>query len=196
MTTVLACAVGDRILMAADSCTNVYERPLHDAARKVVRLPAGDEEVLIGVSGSAGMPDVLHAGLKLDAVPVEDEDPQAWAHAVAVAATELAVEAGLVEAGRMESNLLLGWRGHLWTLVHSCALRHPDGRAALGSGEGSALGALDALLDVGVTPAEAIVRAVQIACRRDRYSEPPIYLELLAPQKRKEPGREAVAGSP
>ncbi len=178
MTTVVAVAVGGAVFMAADSMTNVYERPVA-SARKIVRLAAGDGEVLIGFAGDGGLPGALVANLKIDGQPAEGEDPQAWAWSVASATTEIGVEAGLVENGRLDGNLLLGWRGRLWTLVHRQAIPHPDGRGALGSGEGPAIGALDAFMAMGMEPAEAVTRAVQIGCNRDRYSGGPIRLEVL-----------------
>jgi hypothetical protein len=43
----------------------------------------------------------------------------------------------------------------------------------------SALGAVDALLGVGVQPVEAVVRAVQIAIGRDINSDAPVLVEVL-----------------
>ncbi|MBQ1047875.1 hypothetical protein KBX50_05300 [Micromonospora sp. C51] len=180
MTTVVAAAVAGTVYMAADSCTNVYERPVIDGIRKLLRLPAGNDQVLLGVCGLGGLPGCIAADLKLDAVPKPGEDADAWAHAVARAVTDIAVEAGLVDNGKMDGSVLLGWGGRLWSLSHSTACAHPDGRAALGSGEGPAMGALDVLLDDGVSPLTAVRRAAEMGCRRDRYSEPPIYVEVLS----------------
>ncbi|WP_047892560.1 hypothetical protein [Micromonospora sp. RV43] len=179
MTTVVAAAVDGTVYMAADTMINVYDRPIPGGARKIVRLPAGDGEVLIGVTGSGGLIGVVESLLKIDGEPGPDEDPQQWAFTVAKAVTELAAEAGLYEDGRMDGSLLLGWKGRLWTLVHACAVPHHDGRTALGSGEGPAIGALDALLDRDVPPETAVVDAVHIGCKRDRFSGLPIQVELL-----------------
>lgn len=180
MTTVVACAVDGTVVMGADTCTNVYERPILNGAQKIVRLSAGDgDEVLLGVAGGGGLVGVLEAGLKLKAAPGDGENPQPWAHAVAVAVYELARDGGLLDGGQLDGHLILGWRGRLWTIAHSVAIPHPDGRAAIGSGEGPAIGALDVLLDRGVPAGEAVYEAVTVGCRRDRYSEPPIQMELL-----------------
>lgn len=178
MTTVVGLAVDGAVFMAADTMTNVYDRPV-PAARKILRLPAGDGQVLIGITGSAGIPDLLAARLKIDGQPAEDVDPQPWAYAVASAATDLTVEAGLVENGKLDGHLLLGWGGRLWSVAHRMAIPHPDGRAALGSGEGPAIGALDVLMDMGVSPVEAVVRAAIVGCIRDRYSGGEIRVEVL-----------------
>lgn len=179
MTTVVAYGDGETVWMAADSCTNVYERPIVGSATKILRLDAGDDEVLLGLAGAGGLATVMPL-LKLPFTPEDDGVPQAWANEVALAITALAVEHGLVEDGQMDGHLLLGWRGLLWTIVHAMAIPHPDGFAALGSGEGPAIGALDALRICDVEPAEAVRLAAEIACRRDRYSMPPIQLEVLA----------------
>lgn len=178
MTTVVACCAGDDVIMAADTCTNVYERPIIGGATKLHYVDAGDETVILGLAGHGGLAGVVPA-LTFEDPPEPGEDAQAWAHGVAMAITQAALEANLVEDGQMDGHLLLGWRGHLWTLVHAMAIPHPDGRAAIGSGEGPAIGALDAFLTAGVPPVDAVRLAAEIACRRDRYSMPPIHLEVL-----------------
>ncbi|GAA3751026.1 hypothetical protein [Micromonospora maritima] len=182
MTTVVAAAVDGKVFMAADSATNVYERPVVGGIRKLLRLKAGAlGEVLLGVAGAGGLPGCIQASLQIDSVPLEDEDVDAWAHAIACAITEIATEAGLLEDGSLSGSVLLGWNGHLWTLGHACACAHPDGRAAIGSGEGPAMGALDVLLDDGADPAYAVVRATQAGIRLDRFSEGPVNAEVLGP---------------
>lgn len=177
MTTVAALAADGRVFMAADSCTNVYERPIVGGAHKIRRVPAGVGSALLGFCGDGGLADTVAADLKLDAEPSEsDEDRQSWASAVARAVTDLAVGAGFIEDGRLSGTLLLAWRGYLWTLSHAHAIPIPDGVAAIGSGEGPAMGALDVLRELPtVSPAAAVRRAVEIACARDRYSMPPLH---------------------
>lgn len=179
MTTVAAVAKNGAVYMAADSCTNVYERPIVGGATKILRLTP---EILLGVSGYAGLIGLYAADLPgaLPPPPGEEEDPQPWAHKVATVASQLAVTVGLVENGRLDGSLLLGRAGRVWTLVHATAIPHADGVAAIGSGEGPAIGALDALLARKVNPLAAVREAVQIACSRDRYSEPPIQAETLS----------------
>lgn len=187
MTTIVAAAVDGTVYMASDSATNVYERPIIGGINKLLRLPvAAGGEVLIGVTGSGGLPGCISANLKIEQVPADPDDADSWAHAIACAISEIAVQAGLTDEGKMDGGVLLGWGGRLWSLGHSTACAHPDGRAALGSGEGPAMGALDVLLDGGeddepADPATAVLRAALIGCRRDRYSEPPVWLEILRP---------------
>lgn len=172
---------GSTVWMASDSLTNVYDRPIISGVRKLLRLPAGGGyQVLLGVAGAGGLPGCLTANLKIDAVPLPGEDVDAWAHAIACAITDIATEAGLMEDGDIDGSVLLGWGGRVWTISQSCACAHPDGRAAIGSGEGPAIGALDVLLDTGVDPSEAVVRAAQVGIARDRYSGGPVQMERLA----------------
>lgn len=179
MTTVVAYGAGDTVWMAADTCTNVYERPVVGGATKILRLDAGDDEILLGLAGHGGLASVMPS-VELEMSPEPGEHAQAWANQVALAITRHAVEHGLVEEnGQMDGHLLLGWNGLLWTIVHAMAIPHPDGYAALGSGEGPAIGALDALRICDVEPGEAVRLAAEIACRRDRYSMPPVQVELL-----------------
>jgi ATP-dependent protease HslVU (ClpYQ) peptidase subunit len=88
--------------------------------------------------------------------------------------------------------MLLGCNGRLWSLTHMHAIPHLDGVAAIGSGEGPAIGAVDALLPFTgppwqMLPAEVVFRAVRIGITRDRYSADPILVELL-PAREDSPG--------
>jgi len=167
--------------MAADSMINIYERPVVGGARKVRRLKAGGGEALVGAAGTSGILAVVGNLLTLPDPPAAGEDPAPWAEAVALQATRLAVEHSLLDDGRMDCTLLLGWAGRLWTLSHATAIPHPDGIAALGSGEGPALGAIDAMLALhpDMPPQELLGRALKIATRRDRDTAGPVWLELL-----------------
>ncbi|MEU1761285.1 hypothetical protein [Micromonospora sp. NPDC005652] len=179
MTTVVAYGDGKTVWMAADTATNVYERPIVGGATKILRLDAGDNEVLLGMAGAGGLASVLPSA-SLPMSPEDGESPQGWANAVALTLTQAAVEHGLVEDGKLDGIMLLGWNGLLWTITHAMAIPHPDGCAALGSGEGPAIGALDAFLLRGEDPAVAVRLAAEIACRRDRYSMPPVQVEVLS----------------
>lgn len=188
MTTVIAAAADGVVYMAADTLTNVYDRPIVGSIHKIIRVPFtdGSGEALVAFAGNGALPGAIGAGLKIKRGPKGGKDPQPWAYAVACAITQLAVEAGLVESGCLDGIALLGWGGHVWTVFHGGALLHPDGRAAIGSGEGPAIGALDALLSVGESPADAVVRAVEIAVDRDKHSGLPLQLEILSPQAKAE----------
>lgn len=181
VTTVVGLARDGAVYMAADSMTNAYERPISNGARKILRLPAGGNgEALIGVTGSGGLPGVIAAELKIFEAPSEDQDPQPWAHTIARDITKLALDSSLAEDGHMSGTVLFGWGGRLWTLTHAMAIPHEDGIAAVGSGEGPAIGAVDALLVAGMTDLPQIVaRAVAIGINRDRCSGGPIQVEML-----------------
>jgi ATP-dependent protease HslVU (ClpYQ) peptidase subunit len=196
LTTIVGYARNGAVYMAADTMTNVYERPIVGGARKLHRVKAGlDDEVLLGICGAGGLAGELPQHLKIDAVPglkidavpdgADDPDVQAWAHTVARAITEIAVEAGLVDDGKLDGHLLLGWGGRLWTLTHTMAIPHPDGVAAIGSGEGPAIGALDALVELAANgtipwdPLRFTITAAAVGIARDRYSGAPIDVEFL-----------------
>lgn len=181
MTTVAALATGGAVYMAADSMTNVYDRPV-PSVTKVRRLPiGGGGECLIAVCGDGGLADMVTDLLSIDDAPASGADPQPWAAAVSRACTALAVEQGFTDGGRMDGTLLLGWNGRLWSMPHGQAIAHPDGVAALGSGEGPAIGAIDALMacDCDREPADVVVTAVRIAIERDKHSGGPVHLEVL-----------------
>lgn len=184
MTTIAALAVSGHVFMAADTVTNVYDRPIVGAVQKIRRVPIGQDghkgECLIAVCGDGALADMVSHLLVLDSVPAEGDDSQSWAAAVARACTALAVEQGLTEAGRLDGTLLLGWNGQMWSMPHGQAIRHLDGVAALGSGEGPAIGALDALRNQ-MDPEIAVTTAVHIAIERDKHSMAPVQTETLGP---------------
>lgn len=177
MTTLAAIAKDGQVWMAADSMTTVYDRPIPNAARKIRRLPVGHAEALIGVCGDGGLADLLTTRVTLPSLEGMG-DLQIWAAHVAYVVTDRAIEAGLTEDGRVDGHFLLGHAGQLWTLIHAQAIPHPDGIAALGSGEALAIGAIDAL-EASNDPVQTLGRALQIACHRDRYSAGPVYVELV-----------------
>jgi ATP-dependent protease HslVU (ClpYQ) peptidase subunit len=181
LTTVLSVARDGQVWMAADSLVSVCDRPMPGAVKKVLRLPAGDGYFLLGIAGDGALAGLARRFMRVNVVPGAGDDPQEFADDVAQMLTELAREHGILDEGRMDGTLLLGWGGQLWTVVHAQALPHPDGTGAVGSGADAALGAVDALLGVGVQPVEAVVRAVQIAIGRDINSDAPVLVEVLGP---------------
>lgn len=190
MTTVVAYARRGHVFMAADALTNVYDRPVA-SVRKILRVKAGDSEVLLGGAGSTGLFGLFRAKLDIPATPAprtSDDEIDAWAHGIAARCSDLAVAATLVEDGRMDGAFLLGWGGRVWTLTHHTAVAHPDGRATVGSGQGLALGALDAMHQLAehnaipADPARFVVEAVRIAVGRDRHSGGEIRVEMLPPE--------------
>lgn len=173
MTTVVAYAHGGRCIMAADSMTTVYDRPVATAV-KVRHYPTTDGRggYLLGFAGEGAGPAAVERNHTIESLPdfTDEADRNAWANAVAHAITEIYLEHALAEGGRMDSHLLLGAGGHVWTITHQQAIAHHDGIAAIGSGEGPAIGALRGLLNVGTDPLEAVRGACEIAISMDRYS--------------------------
>jgi ATP-dependent protease HslVU (ClpYQ) peptidase subunit len=178
VTTIAAVARDGRVHMAADSLTNIYDRPVFDGARKIRRIPVGESsEALLAVCGDGGLADLATARLHPSR---PDGDLQAWAAGIAYEISGLAVEHGLIEQGRLDGSLLLGFDGSLWHITHGQAIPIPDGVAAAGSGEGPAMGALDVLLSRGEDTGEAVRLAVEVACHRDKHSAGPIYTESIS----------------
>lgn len=180
MTTIAALVLDGTVHMAADSCNNVYDRPIIGGAQKIIRHPAGDGEVLLAVTGSGGIMRIIPQRLHVEAAPSGGEDPQSWADAVAFALTELCVEARMLNTdGVMDGTVLLGWNARLWSLTHMQAIPHPDGVGALGTGEGPAIGVIDALRARDGNGRDIVTEAVRVACHRDRYSAEPVQYEAL-----------------
>lgn len=181
MTTVCALARNGQIWMAADTRNNVYDRPIIAGAHKIQRrmVEAANGDLLLGLAGDGCIQQLTHK-LKVDYLPddADSNDAQSWADAIATGITDIALEAAVTnDAGRMDALLLLGAVGRVWTLTHHQAIPHPDGIAAIGSGEELAIGALEAMLslDLGAEPGEWLVkRAVSIACQYDIYSDEPV----------------------
>jgi ATP-dependent protease HslVU (ClpYQ) peptidase subunit len=173
VTTLVGYARGRHTLMATDTATNVYDRPIY-SAEKVVRCTTDgkDGSYLLGFAGEGAGPSVARGRHGVACMPdfTDPGDRNGWADAIARALTELFIEHQLVEGQRIDGTMLLAAGGHLWTLTHHQAIAHPDGMAAIGSGEGPSLGALHALIGAGRAPAKAIARACEIGILLDRYS--------------------------
>lgn len=192
MTTVVALAQDGNVHMAADTTTNVYDRPIF-GVRKICRVEILGIRALIGVSGDGAfchlLPVAINASesalLRDKTVRSAGDSDTHIAHTIAEALTELAVARGLVDDGRMNGNFLLGFKGQLWTLVHQQAIAHPDGLAAIGSGEGPAMGCLWALATregggrLPMTPGLAVTYACRAAIRFDRYSGGVVQVESV-----------------
>lgn len=187
MTTVCAVARDGVVVMGADSMTNVYDRPVY-GVRKIARVDVKDASadpanptLLLGIAGDGALANLVNA-LSIDTTPTPDEPCQPWANTVASALTEILVEAGCTENGRIDGNLLLGWRGQLWTISHHQAIPHLDGVAALGAGEGPAIGCLDYGLRIGNRDlAQLVAIAVGIGIDRDKHSGGDITIETIGP---------------
>lgn len=180
MTTVVAIARDGVVHMAGDTMTNVYERPIYGVP-KIIRgaLPDDAGSVLLAFAGDGALPALLARKLLINDAPTI-EARQSWASVVAELTTNIALAAGLSDDGRVTSSVLLGWNGYLWTLIHHQAVPHADGVAAIGSGEGPAIGCVDYGLSIGVDDLEALARsAVAIGIQRDRYSGGVVQYERL-----------------
>lgn len=184
MTTVVGYAEGGSVWMAADSRTNVYDRPMNGAGRKIMRLVAGDQEVLVAISGNAGMPGVIRRAWTGE-LPAPPDDPgvQAWAEDVSAVLTRAMLDTAMVDMadGHMDGHFLLGAAGQIWTVHHFAAIPHVNGRAAIGSGESAAMAALGVLLDAGEVPLAAVSRAAEAAIALDMWSGLPLQVEVLEP---------------
>lgn len=184
MTTVAAIARHGAVRMAADTMINLYDRPI-TGFPKICRLPiyGTGGELLLGFARHGGMGTLLRTRVDVPDEPAPDVDPQPWVDQLTLRITEVACRHGLVcneQDGQMDAELLLGWRGRLWSIVHAAAIAHPEGVAAVGSGEGPAMGAMAALLaHTDLPPAEVLHRALMVACQFDRHTAPPIQVEAL-----------------
>ena len=181
MTTVVAVADERGVWMAADTTTNIYDRPVTGWARKIIRLRAGAGTALLGISGNAGIPGQVRRVWPdgLSELPVDAEERQVWAEDIASELTVPLVEAGMVHEGQLDGHLLLGVPGAVWTIQHHMAILCPAGRGAVGTGEGPAMGAVDAFLQMKYQPDRAVELAATIACARDRWSGLPLQLESI-----------------
>lgn len=184
MTTVVAIARDGAVAMAADRMSHLYDRPVPGATKIRRHTIKGEDlgtrgELLLAFAGDASLTRLTARHLTVDGAPDADATVDArteWACAVAEAVTEIAREAGVTDNGRLDGNGILAHDGHVWTIAHAMALHHDDGIAAIGSGEGPAIGAVDAMLgaiDRNPTLAdlEALARlGVLTAIKRDTYS--------------------------
>ena len=177
MTTVVAVAQGHDVWMAADTMTNIYDRPVY-TARKIRRVSTPSGDLLLGFSGDGALADMVQYRVGYPALTGDRLD--LWATSIAIAISTQGVAEGLVDDGRLGGNLILGTQGRLWTLVHMQAVAHDDGMAAVGTGEGPAIGALEALLLLGEKPEFAVQQACEIGIARDRYSGGDVTTEHLA----------------
>src|SRR4051794_3627424 len=117
MTTLVAAAADGLIAMAADTLTNVYDRPIIGGAKKIRRLMVGGQlNALVGFAGCGGLVAVAqHIAIDREPDPTSDRDCQEWAMSVAVELNRWSVETGITQDGRMDGSVLLGWGGRLWT---------------------------------------------------------------------------------
>lgn len=186
MTVVAALRDAGRVVLAADSCTVDGGDIRFPNTRKLFDLPAGTDRVVIGCAGRASYNLVLRHGLKIEASPIDDEDPDAWAAAIAQAAWEIADASKIVDKdGEIDGVALLAWRNRLWLMGGDQTLIPCDRPVTIGSGGQVALGALDVLTDSSYTlglDAETIAgRAVAAACAHHATCGGPIQVLATTP---------------
>jgi ATP-dependent protease HslVU (ClpYQ) peptidase subunit len=191
MTTAIAYGVDGKVYMAADSMTNVYSRPVA-SAKKIAKLPVNgtDSRALLSVAGAGALAQWISYDLELPDY-LGDDVLDVWAKEVAEIITRESIDRNLTDDGKMESSVLLAFRGRVWTIDHFYAIAHPDNIGAIGSGEGPAIGALDALLvavDQWIIPAGGrkpgeedllalMESCVSVAIKRDKHTGGEIQVE-------------------
>ena len=170
MTTIVGYAKGPHTILAADTQTNVHDRPEYTAV-KIHRHPTTrrDGAVLLGYAGAARALVAQH--LTIECLPnmADPDDRNTWATSIAVAITGIYLDHGLTEDGQMDGTVLAGAQGHLWTIAHNLAIPSP-GYGAIGTGSDIAIGALHALTDAGIHPIDACTRAVHYAAKYDLHT--------------------------
>jgi ATP-dependent protease HslVU (ClpYQ) peptidase subunit len=189
LTTILAVADEGWLYMAGDTYTRMYDRSCVDGLTKVHRLTFTDapgEHVLMGGAGysSAGLAFASLPEL-LGPVPAPDADLRQWAGHVSRRVFRFLAKELLDDADGDVSRCayLIGYREKLFTIVHNGAIAHPDGVAALGSGEGVAIGAYLALkhADWGTNSRARVEQAMRLACTVDGHSNLPFDLLSKSP---------------
>ncbi len=178
MTVIAALVHGGQVWVASDSTGVDGSGRRWPNARKLTRVPVGrrGDYAVLGFCGHSGLSALTRGGqveLPVEPHDEDDDDADAWADGVARAVTGMVVDASpaLVEDdGHMAGQGLLALRGRIWGVTEHSAYRF-DRYAAIGSGGDLALGALEILAEQveseWMTPADALRRAVAIACKWD-----------------------------
>lgn len=198
MTTVVAFARYGAVHMASDSMANVYDRPIYDITKIIVLR--GD--VILGFAGAGALPMLMRDKLHIEALKAEAsaQDTQAWADNIARQICRLAADHLLTNTdGVFDGSAILGHNGHVWTIAHMAAIPHTDGIAAIGSGEGPAIGALDyyAMSATAGDDIECVMRtAVEIAIVRDKHSGGNIQYSCVTTPKEPIMGGKPSKGTP
>lgn len=172
MTVVVGVINNGTVVMAADSAFVDEEDGVATRPLKLVTLPVGDEQAVIGVAGSASSIPLVRWTLVIPAAPSAGSE-DAWAQSIAEAATLASRDAKISDKdGIMPGRLLLAFRGRLWTIEDMLAMP-VEVFGAIGSGSAWALGALAVLIDTE-KPKRAARRAVEIACAMHVHCRPPV----------------------
>lgn len=165
MTTVAALIHNGTVYMAADSQTNIYDRPVY-TAQKIIRRTSGGVPLLLGVAGDGAMGGLL----TYDWTPpyaASDGGLRGWLHEVATSITALCIERNVgLDNGRLHSSVLIGYRGELHHLTHGQAIDPGMNCAAIGRGEEPAMATMLALRDhTNLDPDAILAAAIGYAAR-------------------------------
>lgn len=194
MTVIAAITDGRTVWIGSDSlATSGDVRIPHGPklVRKRVGRTGGD--LVIGTSGTSALGPLVRYDLDVPVPPdpEDDDDVDSWAHAVAKAITELAVEATPPmtyeddDATRhLDGGLILGYAGRLYIIETNLALR-VAGYTATGSAREPALGALSALtaLEIhrlAVKPERALDLAIRAAIAHHAGAGGDVHVERVA----------------
>lgn len=175
MTVIAAIARDGNVIMGSDSVASCAGSFVYKGEGKIVEIvAAGGDRVLIAAAGNAAVPSVIKRHLKIDGVPALDDSDEAaddWAAAIAQAITELLagctpslIVSSPDDADAIDGTIALAWRGHLWMMCTHTAIRPSNGILSIGSGMDVAVGAMNAALQFGAMPLDAVITAVKLAC--------------------------------
>lgn len=145
MTTVAALIRDGVVHMAADSQTNIYDRPVY-TARKIIRRSVGSSDLLLGVAGDGAMAALLRYDWEM---PLRGDYAELrWLNLVMSSITDLALERNIgLEDGRLTTSILIGHRGALYHGTHHQLVSPGMSCAAIGRGEEPAMATMLALQD-------------------------------------------------
>lgn len=186
MTVVAAYADNGTVWMAADTYASAGGGTVAEV-QKVLRIPVGDSEALLGIAGSA--PLIQLVAFDFDAPALRDGgDLDEWAYRVAVELTRVCRKAGhpVVNDNNDQfigGGFLLRFAGSLWR-VGTNEATPLGGYYAIGSGGAEALGALYAFHLTGklqLNPDRWVQAAVDAACHWDRDCRAPVTFHVLDP---------------
>lgn len=184
MTVIAAVVDQGRVWMAADSYSlGPYEQVLH--TRKIDRLTAAGETILLASCGRAGIGPLAARQVSSCRPPGRRADPDGWAQGMAEAITDTCRARGHVDSdGDLDGELLLAWRHRLW--VVSMDLAQPVGTyIAIGSGRMVALGAMWATPDA--PPERRVGLAVEAAIEHVAHIGGPVLTEATSPRSGRRP---------
>lgn len=175
MTVIAAIAKDGNVIMGSDSAASCAGSFIYKGEGKIAELIAtGGDRVLVAAAGNAAILSVIKRDLKIEGTPPVDADDEAadeWATAVAQAITGILADCSPSllsssdgDATSLDGTIALAWRGHLWMVFTHTALRPSNGILSIGSGMDVAIGAMNAALQFGAKPYDAITSAVELAC--------------------------------